>query len=92
MTTNWSGTYDYRAARRERVWEAHRGHFYQRATVNGLSVTGVVGRVFVTNLVLAGLAAASVVWPSWPVSVAALAAGGGIVALLLRRFARRSPP
>jgi len=76
-----------RARRRERVWEAHRSHFYQRATVNGLTVRGVVGRVFLANLALAGLAAASVVWPSWPVSLAALAAGGGIVALLLRRFA-----
>jgi len=28
-----------------------------------------------------------VVWPTWPVSLAALAAGCGIVALLLRRFA-----
>ena len=31
-----------RAARGERVWEAHRGHYYQRATVNGLTVPGVV--------------------------------------------------
>ncbi len=77
-----------RAARRERIWEAHRGHFYQRATVNGLTVTGVVGRVFLANLILAGLAAASVVWPSWPVSLGALAAGCGVVAILLRRFAR----
>ncbi|MCJ2011618.1 MraY family glycosyltransferase [Methylobacterium sp. J-076] len=77
-----------RAARGERVWEAHRGHFYQRATVNGLTVPGVVGRVFLANLVLAGLAAGTVLRPSWPVSLAALAAGAAVVALLLRRFAR----
>lgn len=77
-----------RAARRERVWEAHRGHFYQRATVNGLTVPGVVGRVFLANLVLAGLAAATVLHPSWPVTLAALAAGAAVAAILLRRFAR----
>jgi len=76
-----------RAARRERIWEAHRGHFYQRATVNGLTVPGVVGRVFLANLVLAGLAAGTVMRPSWPASLAALAAGAAVVAILLRRFA-----
>ncbi|GJD34327.1 glycosyl transferase [Methylobacterium aerolatum] len=81
-----------RAARRERVWEAHRGHFYQRATVNGLTVTGVVGRVFLVNAALAVLAAATVLRPSWPVSLAALALGGLLVAGLLRRFARPPSP
>lgn len=77
-----------RAARGERVWEAHRSHFYQRATVNGLSVTDVVTRVFLANLVLAALAAATLLWPSWPVTLVALAAGMAVVAGLLRRFAR----
>ncbi len=72
----------------ERVWEAHRSHFYQRATVNGLSVPGVVGRVFALNLALAGLAAATLLWPNWPVTVAALALGAILVAGLLARFAR----
>lgn len=81
-----------RAARKERIWEAHRGHFYQRATVNGLTVTGVVGRVFLANLVLAGLAAATVLRPSWPVTLSALAAGVAVVALLLRRFGRPAMP
>jgi UDP-N-acetylmuramyl pentapeptide phosphotransferase/UDP-N-acetylglucosamine-1-phosphate transferase len=77
-----------RAARRERVWEAHRDHFYQRATVNGLTVPGVVGRVFLVNGALAVLAAATVLRPSWPVSLAALALGAALVAALLRRFGR----
>ncbi|MFD0935261.1 glycosyl transferase [Methylobacterium trifolii] len=77
-----------RAARREAVWQAHRSHFYQRATVNGLSVTGVVARVFGVNLGLAGLAGATLLWPSWPVTVGALAAGCLLVAALRRRFAR----
>ncbi len=78
-----------RAARGERVWEAHRGHFYQRATVNGLTVRGVVGRVFGVNCALAGLAVGTVVLPSWPVSLVALALGAVLVAGLLRRFGRR---
>ncbi|WP_342109606.1 glycosyl transferase [Methylobacterium sp. SI9] len=81
-----------RARRRERIWEAHRGHFYQRATVNGLTVPGVVGRVFAVNLALAALAAATLFWPSWPVTLAALAAGLALVAALLRRFARAPAP
>lgn len=72
----------------ERVWEAHRSHFYQRATVNGLTVPGVVGRVFALNLALAGLAAATLLWPNWPFTVAALALGAILVAGLLARFAR----
>ncbi len=78
-----------RAARGERVWEAHRGHFYQRATVNGLGVPGIVARVFCVNLALAALAAATVFWTGWPVTVGALTIGTGLVAWLLARFARR---
>jgi UDP-N-acetylmuramyl pentapeptide phosphotransferase/UDP-N-acetylglucosamine-1-phosphate transferase len=81
-----------RAARGERVWEAHRGHFYQRATVNGLTVPGVVGRVFAVNGALAGLAVVSVLSPSWPVALAALAGGTMLVAVLLRRFGRAPSP
>lgn len=81
-----------RVARRERVWEAHRGHHYQRATDHGLTVPGVVARLFGVNLVLAGLAAATLLWPSWPVTLGALAAGLALVAALLRRFARAPAP
>ncbi|MCJ2091027.1 glycosyl transferase [Methylobacterium sp. J-072] len=81
-----------RGSRGERVWEAHRGHYYQRATDNGLTVLGVVARVFGVNLVLAGLAAATLFWPSWPVTLGALAAGLALVATLLRRFARAPAP
>ena len=77
-----------RARKGERVWEAHRSHFYQRATVNGLSVPGVVGRVFALNVGLAGLAAATLLWPVWPVTLGALALGAALVALLLARFGR----
>jgi len=80
-------TLAWRARRREKLWRAHRSHFFQVATDNGLTVPGVVGRVFALNLALAGLAAATLLWPSWPVTVAALAAAMVLVAALLRRFA-----
>ena len=36
----------------EPVWQAHRSHFYQRATDNGFSVYRIVGRVFLLNIAL----------------------------------------
>jgi UDP-N-acetylmuramyl pentapeptide phosphotransferase/UDP-N-acetylglucosamine-1-phosphate transferase len=80
-----------RLARRERVWEAHRSHFYQQATTNGFSAMAVSGRVFGLNLVLAGLAAVTLQWPSWPVQAACLAAGIVLVGLLLFHFATPRP-
>ncbi|MCG7392874.1 glycosyltransferase family 4 protein [Microvirga sp. ACRRW] len=75
-----------RLAKRERVWEAHRSHFYQRATDNGFSVMSVVTHVFVLNLALAALAAVTLVWPSAPVQISALLAGVLLVGFVLRRF------
>lgn len=77
-----------RLARGERVWEAHRSHFYQQATVNGFSVPGVVGRVFVLNLILAGLAALAIAMPQPLVQIGALAAALLLTAGLMRLFAR----
>ncbi|MBV8751341.1 MAG: glycosyl transferase [Hyphomicrobiales bacterium] len=72
----------------ERVWQAHRTHFYQRATDRGLSVSEIVGRVFAVNLALAILAVVSVAMPGWPVAIATLSAGAAVVAWLLRAFVR----
>ena len=55
-----------RCARGERITQAHRSHFYQRATARGFSVPAVVRMVFATNVVLAALAALSI----WAASVA----------------------
>ncbi|TGD92893.1 glycosyl transferase [Methylobacterium nonmethylotrophicum] len=76
-----------RALAGEPVWQAHRSHWYQRATTNGRSVPFVVGSVFAVNLVLALLAAATLAAPGWVTSLAALALGAGLVAALLRLFA-----
>jgi UDP-N-acetylmuramyl pentapeptide phosphotransferase/UDP-N-acetylglucosamine-1-phosphate transferase len=77
-----------RIIRREPVWEAHRTHFYQRATDNGFSVREIVVRVFVLNVALVGLAIVSAIEPDAGVDLAALALGGALVAWLLMTFAR----
>jgi UDP-N-acetylmuramyl pentapeptide phosphotransferase/UDP-N-acetylglucosamine-1-phosphate transferase len=80
-----------RVVRREPFWQAHRQHFYQRATDNGFSVPAIVARVFLVNVALAALAAISVVGDSTALSLAALAAGSAAVAWLLVTFARAKP-
>jgi UDP-N-acetylmuramyl pentapeptide phosphotransferase/UDP-N-acetylglucosamine-1-phosphate transferase len=80
-----------RLARGEKVWEAHRSHFYQKATDNGFSAMAVSAHVFGLNLALAALAAMTLVWPSGVVQVAALLAGLVLVGLVLRRFSKARP-
>ncbi|MBB3021138.1 UDP-N-acetylmuramyl pentapeptide phosphotransferase/UDP-N-acetylglucosamine-1-phosphate transferase [Microvirga lupini] len=75
-----------RLRRGEKVWEAHRSHFYQKATDNGFSALQVSAHVFGLNLVLAGLAAMTLIWPSGAVQIAALVLGAALVVLILRRF------
>jgi UDP-N-acetylmuramyl pentapeptide phosphotransferase/UDP-N-acetylglucosamine-1-phosphate transferase len=73
---------------RERVWEAHRSHFYQRAGDNGFSTVEIIARVFAVNVALVALAAISVVLPSPAASIATLGLGVALVAWLLVRFTR----
>jgi UDP-N-acetylmuramyl pentapeptide phosphotransferase/UDP-N-acetylglucosamine-1-phosphate transferase len=72
----------------ERVWQAHRTHYYQRATDRGFSVTEIVARVFAVNLGLAALAVASVVAPGALAAILALGVGAALVGWVLSRFAR----
>jgi UDP-N-acetylmuramyl pentapeptide phosphotransferase/UDP-N-acetylglucosamine-1-phosphate transferase len=76
-----------RLARGEKVWEAHRSHFYQQATTNGFSVMGVVGRLALLNLALAVIAGMSLAWPALPVQFACLVIAAALTGLLLHRFA-----
>jgi UDP-N-acetylmuramyl pentapeptide phosphotransferase/UDP-N-acetylglucosamine-1-phosphate transferase len=80
-----------RALRRERLWDAHRTHFYQRATDNGFSALAVSAHLLAVNAILAVLAAATVFWQSPQVSVAALLAGAVIVIWCMRRFTQPNP-
>ena len=73
----------------ERVWHAHRSHFYQRATDHGFTVSEVVARVFVVNLVLVALAITTIVYASTLVTIGALVIAAVVVALLLMNFNRR---
>jgi UDP-N-acetylmuramyl pentapeptide phosphotransferase/UDP-N-acetylglucosamine-1-phosphate transferase len=77
-----------RFAKGERITQAHRTHFYQRATDNGLSVYQIVGRVFATNVMLAGLAAVTVVSQSVTIHIFMFLAGSMLVGLLLWNFQR----
>ena len=77
-----------RLLRREPVWQAHRTHFYQRATDGGFSVTDVVARVFLGNLVLCALALVTVIAPSRVGNIIALLLGAALVGWLLLTFAR----
>ncbi len=80
-----------RLARGEKVWEAHRSHFYQQATANGYPVSEVVAQVALLNMGLVALAALTVAFPSGWVQGAALAAAALLTGVLLRRFSRRRP-
>jgi UDP-N-acetylmuramyl pentapeptide phosphotransferase/UDP-N-acetylglucosamine-1-phosphate transferase len=77
-----------RLAAKAPVWRAHRTHFYQIAMDRGFSVPGIVSRVFVLNLVLAGLAFGTIAVPSLPAAIICLAVGGAAVGWVLMSFAR----
>lgn len=77
-----------RLIRRERIWEAHRTHFYQRATDNGYTVAEIVSRVFCVNLALSGFALLSVATDSAIAGIAILAASAALVGWLLFCFSR----
>jgi UDP-N-acetylmuramyl pentapeptide phosphotransferase/UDP-N-acetylglucosamine-1-phosphate transferase len=78
-----------RIATGQRFWDAHRSHFYQRATDNGFSVGQVITDVFLLNLLLAGLALVSVAVGSIHADVAMLVLGALGVMVVLVRFSRR---
>src|SRR5262249_53229577 len=79
-------TLGYRVAMGDPFCRAHRMHFYQCATDNGFTVTAIVTRVFLLNIVLAGLALFSVAADSVATSIVSLIAAIGIVAWSLITF------
>ena len=72
----------------EPVWQAHRSHFYQRATDRGFTVSQVVAHVFAVNLGLVALALFTLAAPGLMNDVAALVCGAALVGWLLFAFAR----
>jgi len=75
-----------RLRRGEKIWQAHREHFYQRAVRGGMSHRSVVIWVSLINVGLIGLAFVSL--GNLTASLAALGAAVLIVAVLLWYFAR----
>ncbi len=78
-----------RLMRGEKIWQAHRSHFYQQATDNGFKVIEIVMRVALLNLCLIGLAAISIAVPALPAQLGCLLAALVLTGLLLRRFSRK---
>jgi UDP-N-acetylmuramyl pentapeptide phosphotransferase/UDP-N-acetylglucosamine-1-phosphate transferase len=74
-----------RLLRREKVWQAHRSHFYQQGARRLGSHAAVAGRVAALNAVLIGLAVVSL--HSLGATLAALAAALLLTAALCRHFA-----
>src|SRR6266851_5216473 len=66
----------------EPVWQAHRSHFYQRATDRGFTVSQVVAHVFAVNLGLVALACITLAAPGLLNDIAALVCGAALVAWL----------
>jgi UDP-N-acetylmuramyl pentapeptide phosphotransferase/UDP-N-acetylglucosamine-1-phosphate transferase len=79
-----------RAVRFERIWHAHREHFYQRAVQAGLGHGAVVLRILAANLLLIGLASLGLAWP-WVAVVLAFVVVGGLLWELGRRNTTAAP-
>jgi UDP-N-acetylmuramyl pentapeptide phosphotransferase/UDP-N-acetylglucosamine-1-phosphate transferase len=75
-----------RIVRGEAFWQAHRTHFYQRATDHGFAVHMIVTRVFVVNLALAALALVTIAAHNFLVSLAMLSVSAAIILWLLADF------
>jgi UDP-N-acetylmuramyl pentapeptide phosphotransferase/UDP-N-acetylglucosamine-1-phosphate transferase len=80
-----------RLVRREKVWEAHRQHAYQRAVDGGWSHARVSGIVLALNIGLSALAVASVQL-GLAGQVGCIAAAGLCVAALIATFRRVPAP
>lgn len=71
-----------RLRRGEKVWQAHREHYYQRAVQGGMSHAAVVRAVLAGNLALAGLALGA----ETGLGSLALVMAGTVAAILLYRL------
>lgn len=72
----------------ERVFSAHRTHFYQRAVAEGLRVPQVTARIFALGMVLSGLAVTAVLADSLAADLALLAIGAAATAFTLHALGK----
>lgn len=75
-------TISRRALRGVKIWQAHREHFYQRATQLGRDHASVSGAIAFTNLVLIALAVIAEIGSVLTTLIALLAAIAAVAALL----------
>ena len=80
-------TLSRRLLRGERVWQAHREHFYQHAARRGHGHAAIVQRVIATNLVLIGCGWAAE--NGWPI-LGLIGAGAAVLLLLAWMMSARS--
>jgi len=79
-----------RMLKREPFWQAHRTHFYQRATDSGSSVMTIVTRILALNILLAAMALIAASAASCLVDVLCLVGGLAAVAVVLTIFSKRN--
>jgi UDP-N-acetylmuramyl pentapeptide phosphotransferase/UDP-N-acetylglucosamine-1-phosphate transferase len=77
-------TLGHRLLRGERIWQAHRQHFYQRAVRRGLDHGAVVKRVIAADLLLIACGWAAENGAGVPALAAAAVVVAGLLAALLR--------
>lgn len=80
-----SATLLRRLLRQEKIWQAHKDHFYQQGTCKLGSHVAVARRIAGLNLLLMALGLAAT--PGWPLAALAVAAAVLAAALLCRHFA-----
>lgn len=74
----------------ERIWEAHRTHFYQKAVLGGRSHRCVALAVLGANLLLIGCAGLAAVGRAWPAALAGFVVTSGLIGLFVRWSASHS--
>ena len=78
-----------RALKREKIWQAHRQHFYQRAVQGGKRHDQVSMVILAGGVLLMAAAIAAISWPIWG-AVGAVLITGGMLAVL-QNWSRGSP-
>ena len=73
-----------RALRREKIWQAHREHFYQLATQRGFSHARVSTMIAISNLILIAVCFAQSETPGWMRVFAALIVVLSLVGMMVR--------
>ena len=71
-----------RAVRGEKVWQAHKSHFYQKAVQSGHSHADVCRGILMANIALVALALAALHWP-WSSLFSAVLIVGALIRRLL---------